>query len=347
MLALREEGVRTVDSKEILKYMRANLGEPLVEIENLRKYFPVKGIFRVKGNVKAVDGVSFIVPKGKTVGLVGESGCGKTTTGRLILRLIEPTNGHVYYEDKDVFKLKGKDLMQFRMKAQMVFQDPYMSLNPRKTVFDAIMEPVRVHKIEVGDPQEFVVKLLYEVGLNETHLYRYPYEFSGGQRQRIAIARVLALEPEFIVLDEPTSALDVSVQAQILNMLKDLQAKRNLTYLFISHDLGVVRYMSDYIAVMYLGKIVEFGLAEEVFEKPLHPYTKMLFASMPVPDPEATKKKPKIEIRGEPPSPINPPPGCRFHNRCPYVMETCMSNEPPLVMAEKDHFVACWLYMKK
>ncbi len=316
---------------------------PLVEVRNLKKYFPVKGLLRVKGYVKAVDGVSFNIERGTTLGLVGESGSGKTTVGKLILRLLEPTSGSVYYDGKDVFKLKGKELKEFRRKAQMVFQDPYSSLNPRMTVFQIIMEPVKVHKIKVSDPESFVVKLLYRVGLNETHLYRYPHEFSGGQRQRIAIARVLALRPEFIVLDEPTSALDVSVQAQILELLKDLQRDFNLTYLFISHDLGVVRYMSDYIAVMYLGKIVEYGPAEEVFEKPLHPYTQALFSAIPIPDPVETRRRKRIKVSGEPPSPINPPPGCRFHPRCPITKDVCRREEPKLEEVESGHYVACWL----
>ncbi|MET1100937.1 MAG: ABC transporter ATP-binding protein [Pyrodictiaceae archaeon] len=333
------------DERKMLRSMFRG-EEPLVEVIRLKKYFPVKSIFFTRAYVKAVDGVSFIVPRRKTLGLVGESGCGKTTVGRLLLRLIEPTSGKIYFDGKDVLKLRGHELQEFRRRAQMIFQDPYMSLNPRMTVFDLIIEPIRVHRIHVEDPQKFVVDLLYQVGLNETHLYRYPHEFSGGQRQRIAIARVLALKPEFIVLDEPTSALDVSVQAQILNLLKDLQNRFNLTYLFISHDLGVVRYMSNYIAVMYLGKIVEIGPSEEVFEKPLHPYTKMLLAAIPVPDPFIARKKPKTRITGEPPSPINPPPGCKFHPRCDRVMDRCKREEPPLVEVERNHWVACWLYAR-
>ncbi len=321
--------------------------QPLVKVVDLKKYFPVKGVFRVKGWVRAVDGVSFEIMKGQTLGLVGESGCGKTTVGKLVLRLLEPTSGEVYYNGENIYKLKGSKLKEFRRKAQMVFQDPYSSLNPRMTVFDIIYEPVKVYKLKVSDPEKFIVDLLYKVGLNESHLYRYPHEFSGGQRQRIAIARILALNPEFIVLDEPTSALDVSVQAQILNLLKDLQAKYNLTYLFISHDLGVVRYMSDWIAVMYLGQIVEFGPAEEVFEKPLHPYTKALFSAIPIPDPELTRKREKLKAPGEPPSPINPPPGCRFHPRCPFRMDKCSREEPEMIMVEDKHWVKCHLYAKR
>ncbi|HIQ55703.1 MAG TPA: ABC transporter ATP-binding protein [Pyrodictium sp.] len=315
-------------------------GEPLLIVEDLKKYFPVKGLFFTRGWVRAVDGVTFAVPRGKTLGLVGESGSGKTTVGRLVLRLLKPTSGRIVFEGKDITWLSERKLKWFRRRAQIVFQDPYMSLNPRMTVYEILLEPLKVHKMDVGDPREYIVKLLHEVGLDETHLYRYPYEFSGGQRQRIAIARALILKPEFLVLDEPTSALDVSVQAQILNMLKDLQKKHNLTYLFISHDLGVVRYMSDYIAVMYVGKIVELGPAEEVFEKPLHPYTKMLLDSIPVPNPDIARSR-KRQVVGEPPSPMNPPPGCRFHPRCPRAARECREKMPELVEVEKNHWVAC------
>jgi len=316
----------------------------LVRVEDLKKYYPVGGIFFSSKYVKAVDGISFEIYEGETLGLVGESGCGKTTTAKLILRLETPTSGRVLFDGMDVFKLKGKKLKDFRRLTGIVFQDPYTSLDPRMTVFDIIMEPIRVHKIEVGDPEQFVLKLLYDVGLNESHLYRYPHEFSGGQRQRIAIARVLALRPKFVVLDEPTSALDVSVQAQILNLLKDLQKKYGLTYLFISHNLAVVRYMSDRIAVMYLGKIVELGPSEEIFENPLHPYTRALISMIPVPDPFQARKRKKIVLPGEPPSPIDPPPGCRFHPRCPYAKSICREREPPLVEYSRGHYVACWLY---
>ncbi|NPA96247.1 MAG: ABC transporter ATP-binding protein [Crenarchaeota archaeon] len=316
----------------------------LIQVENLKKYFPVGGKLLVKQWVKAVDGVSFEIYEGETLGLVGESGCGKSTTARLLLRLEEPTDGKVLFEGKNIYKLRGRELKEFRRKANIVFQDPYTSLDPRMTVFDIIMEPIRVHKIDVGDPEQYVLKLLYEVGLNESHMYRYPHEFSGGQRQRIAIARVLALRPKFIVLDEPTSALDVSVQAQILNLLKDLQKKYNLTYLFISHNLAVVRYMSHRIAVMYLGKIVEIGDAEEIFESPLHPYTRALISLIPVPDPFQARKRKKLMIQGEPPNPINPPPGCRFHPRCPFAKDRCKKEEPKLIEYSKGHYVACWLY---
>ena len=316
----------------------------LVKVRNLKKYFPTGGLIFGRLWVKAVDGISFEIRRGETLGLVGESGCGKTTTGRLLLKLIKPTSGEIYFDGKNILKLRGKALKQFRREANIVFQDPYTSLDPRMTVFNIIMEPLRIHKIYVPDPEEFVIKLLYEVGLNETHLYRYPHEFSGGQRQRIAIARILALRPKFIVLDEPTSALDVSVQAQILNLLKDLQKKYNLTYLFISHNLGVVKYMSNRIAVMYLGKIVELAPAKELFENPLHPYTKALFSSIPIPDPEIAKKRARMKIVGEPPSPINPPSGCRFHPRCPYVKDICRTKEPPFVEVGRDHYVSCWLH---
>ncbi|HHI01604.1 MAG TPA: ABC transporter ATP-binding protein [Thermococcus litoralis] len=322
--------------------------EKVLEVNRLKKYFPIKGLFFTKGYVKAVDDISFEIYKGETFGLVGESGCGKTTTGRTILRLIEPTSGEVIFKGKNVMELKGDELKQFRREAQIMFQDPYSSLNPRQTVFEIIMEPVRFHGIHVDDPEEFVIKLLESVGLNEMHLYRYPHEFSGGQRQRIALARLLALRPEFIVLDEPTSALDVSVQANILNTLKDLQQEFGFTYLFISHDLGVVKYMSHRMGVMYLGKLVEIGPADRIFENPLHPYTQFLLSAIPVPDPKLARelKAKRQKITGEPPSPINPPSGCRFHPRCPYAKDICNKEEPPLVEVEQDHYVACWLYSK-
>ena len=324
------------------------MNNTLIKVDNLVKYFPVRRFLFSKDFVKAVDKVQFEIKKGETFGVVGESGSGKTTLGRLILRLIEPTAGTVYFEGKNVFKLKGKELLAFRRKAQMVFQDPFTSLDGRMTVFHIIMEGPVTHKMKIDNPEEFVVNLLRRVGLERIHLHRYPHEFSGGQKQRIAIARALALEPEFIILDEPTSALDVSVQAQILEMLRDLQREYNLTYMFISHDLAVVKYMSNRIAVMYLGQIVEIAESEELFEKPLHPYARVLLSALPIPDPEiARKKKLREEVRGEPPSPINPPPGCRFHPRCPYMMAKCRYKEPRLVEYEPGHYVSCWLYEKE
>ncbi|MCD6515109.1 MAG: ABC transporter ATP-binding protein [Candidatus Odinarchaeota archaeon] len=319
----------------------------LIKVENLKKYFPVRRFIFSKDYVKAVDGVTFEIKKGETFGVVGESGSGKTTLGRVILRLIEPTDGHVYFEGEDIFKLKGKKLLEFRRKAQMVFQDPFSSLDPRMTIFQIIMEGPITHGMKIDDPEEFVVSLLRKVGLERVHLHRYPHEFSGGQKQRIAIARALSLNPEFIVLDEPTSALDVSVQAQILEMLRDFQREFKFTYMFISHDLSVVKYMSDRIAVVYLGQIVEITSSDELFERPLHPYTRILLSALPIPDPEITrKKKIKEEIVGEPPSPINPPLGCRFHTRCPYAMPKCRYKEPHMVEYEPKHYVACWLYEK-
>jgi len=282
--------------------------------------------------------------EGETLGLVGETGSGKTTLGRLILRLIEPTSGRIYFEGEDITKASGAKLREFRKKAQMIFQDPYMSLNPRMTVYQTLLEVIKVHKLPIDDPEEYIGKMLELVGLERSHLHRYPHEFSGGQRQRIAILRALLLRPKFLVLDEPTSALDVSVQAQILNMLKDLQKQMGLTYLFISHDIGAVRYMSDRITVMYLGKVVEVGPAEEIVKEPLHPYTQALISALPIPDPKVARSRKKILLTGEPPSPINPPPGCRFHPRCPYVIKgKCEREEPPRKQVEGSE-VACWLY---
>lgn len=324
--------------------MKLIMSDKVIEVKNLKKYFPVRRFLLSKDYVKAVDNVSLYIKKGECLGLVGESGSGKTTLGRLILRLIPPTSGEILYKGKSIAKLKGNKLREFRKKAQMVFQDPYSSLDPRMTVFQTIIEGPRIHGMDVGNPEEFVVKLLETVGLKPEHLYRYPHEFSGGQKQRIAIARALAMNPEFIVLDEPTSALDVSVQASILNMLKELQSKFGLTYLFISHDLAVVKYMSHRIATMYVGRIVEVADSEELFENPLHPYTQMLLSSIPIPDPKIARNKPKIKVTGEPPSPIRLPQGCKFYPRCPYAMPICKIKEPPLINVGNNHEVACWLY---
>ena len=324
------------------------MSKVLVKTDNVTKLFPVRRLLRIIGYVHAVDHVSIEIRRGETLGLVGESGCGKTTLGRLILGLLEPTFGKVYFEDKDISKLKGSRNFEFRRKSQIVFQDPYSSLDPRMMIFDIVYEPLLVHKkhFKIEAPEEYIVNLLETVGLKREHLYRYSHEFSGGQRQRIAIARALALKPEFIVLDEPTSALDVSVQAQILNMLRDLQKEFNFTYLYISHDLSTVKYMSDRIAVMYLGKIVEIAPSDILFENPLHPYTKALLSAIPVPNPEIARRRAKerIILSGEVPSAINPPSGCRFHPRCPDRMDICSKKKPKLIEVKKDHYVACHLY---
>ncbi|MEM1646250.1 MAG: ATP-binding cassette domain-containing protein [Ignisphaera sp.] len=320
---------------------------PILIVNNLKKYFPVKSFLFTKGYIKAVDGVSFSIQRGSTLALVGESGSGKSTVGRLILRLIEPDSGEIIFDGFDVTKLKGKQLLEFRRRTAIVFQDPYSSLNPRMTVYDILKEPLEAHSVELEDEEKYIEELLEKVGLGKEHLRRFPHEFSGGQRQRIAIARALTLKPDFVVLDEPTSSLDVSVQAQILNLLKDLQAQYNLTYLFITHDLGVVRYMANEVAVMYLGKIMEISETENLFAKPYHPYTKMLLFSIPIPDYRIAKLREKTKIVGEPPSPLNPPTGCRFQSRCPFASDICRREEPPLVEVEKSHLVACWLYTKK
>ena len=317
----------------------------LVEVRNLVKHFPVmRGLLfaRPAGAVRAVDGVSFSIRRGETLGLVGESGCGKSTTGRLILRLLEPTAGEVYFDGQNVFQLDRERLRRLRRQMQIIFQDPYASLNPRMTVGEIIGEPLVIHGLAKGRAlQERVRELLEIVGLSAEHARRYPHEFSGGQRQRIGIARALAVNPAFIVADEPVSALDVSIQAQVINLLQDLQEAFGLTYLFIAHDLSVVEHVSDRVAVMYLGKLVELADKEELFQNPLHPYTRALMSAIPIPDPEA--KRERVLLQGDVPNPIHPPPGCRFHTRCPLAEEICRVEEPPFVDIGNQHYVACHL----
>jgi oligopeptide transport system ATP-binding protein len=318
----------------------------LVRIKGLKMHFPItQGIIiqRKVGAIKAVDGVTFDIIRGETLGLVGESGCGKSTTGRSILQLYRPTAGKVYFEAQDLTELKGEPLRQMRRRMQMIFQDPYASLNPRMTVGDIIGEPLTVHNIARGkDRRERVQELLQVVGLNPYFVNRYPHEFSGGQRQRIGVARALAVQPDFIVCDEPISALDVSIQAQIINLLEDLQAEFNLTYLFIAHDLSVVRHISDRIAVMYLGKIVELTNRKRLYDNPLHPYTQALLSAVPIPDPVVEEKRQRIILEGDVPSPANPPLGCNFSTRCPVVMDICREQEPEFADAGAGHWVACF-----
>jgi oligopeptide/dipeptide ABC transporter ATP-binding protein len=317
----------------------------ILRIVNLTKYFPLGGRFfgRGSGTVKAVDGVDLEVKEGQTVALVGESGCGKTTLGRTILRLIEPTSGEIYFEGADLLRLSKREIRRMRMNMQLVQQDPQAALNPRMTVQASVGEPLVVHGIaKEKELRERVLALLKKVGLGKEHLNRFPQEFSGGQRQRICIARALALNPKFIVLDEPTASLDVSVQAQILNLLKGLQTDLELTYLFISHNLSVVQYISDEVYVMYLGNIVEKADTRNIFKRPLHPYTKILFSAVPIPDPDL--KRESLNVKGEVPSAINPPPGCKFHPRCPECMEICSKVKPELREVEKGHLLACHLY---
>lgn len=318
----------------------------ILRVENLKMHFPItEGIIfqRQVGAVKAVDGLNFEIKRGETLGLVGESGCGKSTTGRAILQLHRPTEGNVYFEGTDLTQIGGEQLRRMRREMQIIFQDPYASLNPRMTVGDIVGEPLEVHGLAKGKKKrERVQELLEVVGLNPYFINRYPHEFSGGQRQRIGVARALAVNPDFIVCDEPISALDVSIQAQVINLLEDLQNEFGLTYLFIAHDLSVVRHISDRVAVMYLGKIVELADRIELYDNPLHPYTQALLSAVPVPDPEIEERRERVILEGDVPSPVNPPRGCVFHTRCPVVMDVCREEpEPPFKDAGDGHYVAC------
>lgn len=315
--------------------------KPLIEVNHLKQYFDIPmGMFKSKP-LKAVDDVSFFINKGETLGLVGESGCGKTTVGRTMLHLYKPTAGSITYNGKEI-KTKA-DVKEFRKKATMVFQDPYSSLNPRMTVEDIIGEPLDVHKMYTNkvERRDHILELMQRVGLNSEHAARYAHEFSGGQRQRIGIARSLALNPDFIICDEPVSALDVSIQAQVINMFDELQDEMNLTYLFIAHDLLVVRHISDRIAVMYLGKMVELADADEIYNRPLHPYSKSLLSAVPIPDPKIARANKRIVLSGDIPSPLNAPSGCPFHTRCPYATDICSQSMPEFEEIEKGHFIAC------
>ncbi|MDH5606731.1 MAG: dipeptide ABC transporter ATP-binding protein [Anaerolineae bacterium] len=323
---------------------KSRLENEIVRVENLKKYYPVRtGLLkRVTASIQAVDNVSFSVKTGETLGLVGESGCGKSTIGRTMLRLIEPTAGAVYFEGQNVFDLKGKELRDIRRNIQIIFQDPYSSLDPRLPVGESIAEGLRIHRVGTAKERfDIVIETLAKVGMQDFHAKRYPHEFSGGQRQRIGIARALALRPKFIVCDEPVSALDVSIQSQVLNILQELQDEFGLTFLFIAHNLSVVEHISDRVAVMYLGKIVEMTSREALFRNPLHPYTQALMSAIPIPDP--TLKRDRIILKGDVPSPLNPPSGCRFHPRCPVAVDRCSFEEPAYKQVSQDHWTACWL----
>jgi oligopeptide transport system ATP-binding protein len=315
------------------------MSEELIKVENIKQHFHVHNTFS-RGVVKAVDGVSFSIKKGETLGLVGESGCGKTTLGRTILRLIEPTSGKIFYEGNDI---TYGDITEYRKKMQIIFQDPYASLDPRMSVADIVGEPLDIHKLyrNKNERKEKIMELLRTVGLNSDHAQRYPHEFSGGQRQRIGIARAIAVQPSFIVCDEPVSALDVSIQAQIINMLEEMQHKLSLTYLFIAHDLSVVKHISDNVGVMYLGSMVELAWSDELYRKPLHPYTQALISSIPVAKPKSEITTKRQILKGEIPSPLNPPSGCKFRTRCPMAKDECAQNEPQLREVSPGHLCAC------
>jgi oligopeptide/dipeptide ABC transporter ATP-binding protein len=315
----------------------------LIRVEQLKKYFPIRGgvLQRIVAWVQALDGVSFTIREGETLGLVGESGCGKTTIGRTMLRLIEPTEGKIYFDGEDICSLEGKELKNLRRRMQIIFQDPYSSLDPRLPIGEAVMEGLKIHNI--GNSKErydLVIHMLRQVGLEDYHARRYPHEFSGGQRQRIGIARALAVSPDFIVCDEPVSALDVSIQSQVLNILKDLQQNLDLTYIFIAHNLSVVEHISDRVAVMYLGKMVELTTREELFRNPLHPYTQALMSAIPIPNPKL--KRERIILKGDVPSPVRPPSGCRFHPRCPVAIDYCAVEDPHFKQVSPEHLCACW-----
>ncbi|MDO5713749.1 MAG: ATP-binding cassette domain-containing protein [Tissierellia bacterium] len=310
----------------------------ILKVENLSKYFPVQ-----QGQLKAVDGMNLHIYRGETFGLVGESGCGKSTAGRTILRLYEPTAGKAIFEGENIYDLSSSEMKKVRKKMQMIFQDPYASLDPRMTVEDIVAEPLDIYKVVSGKERyQRVIELLQLVGLSEEHAQRFPHEFSGGQRQRIGIARALALNPKFIICDEPISALDVSIQAQIVNLLKDLQSKLDLTLLFIAHDLSMVRYISDRVGVMYLGHMMESAKSEELYDHPLHPYTQALLSAIPIADPIIQKERSRMELEGDVPSPIDPKPGCRFVDRCPYGSDECRGENPPFEEIRPNHYVACF-----
>ncbi|MGL4392216.1 MAG: ABC transporter ATP-binding protein [Fusobacteriaceae bacterium] len=329
------------------KNTKENNRENFIVIKDLCKHFDQKKklFSKEKRILKAVDGVSLEIKKGETLGLVGESGCGKTTLGRTLIKLYEPTSGEIIYNGQSLTHLSFKEMLPFRKKIQMIFQDPYASLNPRQTIGDIVGEPMRIHELyhESEIPNK-VLEILELVGLDSSHMSRYPHEFSGGQRQRVGIARALAVNPEFIVCDEPISALDVSIQAQIVNMLEELQEKLGLTYLFIAHDLSMVRHISNRVGIMYLGRLVELSTSDEIYNNPLHPYTKALLSAIPIPDPDMSEKRKRIILEGDIPTPINPPPGCRFKSRCPYAMDVCQSIDPELKEISSGHKVACHLY---